>query len=292
MAGVLAKLSGGIGAFVLLETYKPLLLRRAWLPAAACVAFSFVLGCVALSTAAGAEAVGLLGALTFMCTSLVGWWVCNNKKDDLVMMRAIERFGGLLGELNEAESRLRSSLNTMLLCDTDMEKLTDELETAFAQAEAELSTIRAQNEKAIVGQRRSTIEQVLLQLADVDGSLKMGVLERRQLLRLICNMSGKSEGQLGRLREALALDSPADEDDLDEASVTQASVHSVLDILERFKCFEMIMGLEVVGEEPAAEEASAGLPTGLWGEAAEAESEAAATDEADLEDSGGQGLRI
>ena len=60
--------------------------------------------------------------------------VCANKKDDLVMQRALKRFEEMLKTLDAAEERLRSALHTMLACGTDMTQLQGEIARANTKA--------------------------------------------------------------------------------------------------------------------------------------------------------------
>lgn len=111
------KAACAISLCVYVETRKPLLLRQAWKAGALLLPLSAVLLAVALSTSAAAEFACVLGSIALVAAALIGWWVCVNKKDDLVMKRAVERFNSSLTELDAAEMRLRSSLQTMLACD-------------------------------------------------------------------------------------------------------------------------------------------------------------------------------
>ena len=93
-----------VGAFVAFETYKPLLLQRAWIAAAALVATSAILtaSTFAPMSAQWTRNISLL-AIFLSTSALIGWFVCNNKKDDLVQKRAIARFNLSLIELEAAE---------------------------------------------------------------------------------------------------------------------------------------------------------------------------------------------
>ena len=96
------KATAGIGVFVAIETYKPILLQRAWMAGVVCelvVILLFGLNAIANIPAL----VAVVAALTLVAAALIGWWVCNNKKDDLNMLRAVQRFNSLLLELDAAE---------------------------------------------------------------------------------------------------------------------------------------------------------------------------------------------
>ena len=88
--------------------------------------------------------------------------MCNNKKDDLVMMHALARFEEQLGELDQAEERLHAALETMLAADTDMHTLTAAITTATGEAKAQLAAIREHNERAARGTRRRVLDNVLV----------------------------------------------------------------------------------------------------------------------------------
>ncbi|KAL1504947.1 hypothetical protein AB1Y20_008714 [Prymnesium parvum] len=231
---------GLVALFVLIETRKPLLLRQAWMAGALALPFSGALLAISLSTGAAAKAVCVLGSATLLAASLVGWWVCVNKKDDLVLQRALVRFRESLVELDAAEERLRSALETMLACDTDMQKLSDDIAQATREAQAQLDAIRAHNRRAMVGMRRSLMDDVLVELADVDGSMMMGPTERRKLMQLITNMAGRPEEELMHFREQLGLSTGAAGQD----DAREYSTQDILTKLDSLNAFEVIMGLD------------------------------------------------
>ena len=278
-----------IALFVFIEANKPLLLRQAWKAGVAAIGASGVLVALGLATETGATYSAVAGAVVAVGSSLVGWWVCNNKKDDLVMQRQVARFGNLLEELDAAEERLRSSLETMLACDTDMQQLTSDIAAATGDAQQQLDAIRTHNERAIKGERRNCLDSVLIALTDVDGSMSMGPTERRKLLRLLAHMAGRPPAALRGFHTALGLRRIADDDvaSIDEilaigatapapcgpapppATLSQdAGAHGpavddereyttkeILDTLEALGAFEVIMGLDEAGRSAREEQA-------------------------------------
>ena len=72
-----------------------------------------------------------------------------------------------------------------------MQTLTDEISSAEGEAQVQLDAIREHTARAMKGVRRSVIDIVLVELADVDGSMMMGPSERRKLLTLIAHMAGR-----------------------------------------------------------------------------------------------------
>ena len=269
MKGVVGA-SAAIGIFVFIETQKPLLLRNAWKAAALTTAVGAVLLIVAVSTGGGAEVVSFIAAVVAVAASLIGWWVCicfqprrdlchvgsmlrpvlssqvcNNKKDDLVMQRAVARLEEQLHALDAAEQRLRSALDTMIACDTDMSALTADIAAATGEAEAQLEAIRAHNERAIKGTRRSVLDIVLVDLADVDGTLFMAPGERRKLLRLMAHMAGREVGELRAFHDALGLCVAGGGGACAADDEREYSTREVLDALESLGAFEIIMGLDV-----------------------------------------------
>jgi hypothetical protein len=225
------------------------------------------------------SAVCPLSVRTARGAALAGWWVCNNKKDDLVMMHALARFEEQLGELDQAEERLHAALETMLAADTDMHTLTAAITTATGEAKAQLAAIREHNERAARGTRRRVLDNVLVDLADDDGSLTMGPVQRRKLLRLIAHMAGRGADELPAFYAALGLkyaaQAAAHADALPSGGmISEPSwqrgygdadfvVHEaalpgddprefptkeILDQLEELGAFEIIMGLQAPGE--------------------------------------------
>ena len=225
------------------------------------------------------SAVCPLSVRTARGAALAGWWVCNNKKDDLVMMHALARFEEQLGELDQAEERLHAALETMLAADTDMHTLTAAITTATGEAKAQLAAIREHNERAARGTRRRVLDNVLVDLADDDGSLTMGPVQRRKLLRLIAHMANRGADELPAFYAALGLkyaaQAAAHADALPSGGmISEPSwqrgygdadfvVHEaalpgddprefptkeILDQLEELGAFEIIMGLQAPGE--------------------------------------------
>ena len=225
------------------------------------------------------SAVCPLSVRTARGAALAGWWVCNNKKDDLVMMHALARFEEQLGELDQAEERLHAALETMLAADTDMHTLTAAITTATGEAKAQLAAIREHNERAARGTRRRVLDNVLVDLADDDGSLTMGPVQRRKLLWLIAHMAGRGADELPAFYAALGLkyaaQAAAHADALPSGGmISEPSwqrgygdadfvVHEaalpgddprefptkeILDQLEELGAFEIIMGLQAPGE--------------------------------------------
>ena len=134
--------------------------------------------------------------------------MCSNKKDDLVMQRALERFKDELKELDAAEHRLRGALETMLACGTDMTKLKEEIGGQMSKMKDQLMAMRDNSELTGRGTRRGVLNTVLVQLADVNINLEMGPAERRRLLHLLSNMSGREPVKLKKFYAALELVAP------------------------------------------------------------------------------------
>eukprot|EP00966_Prymnesium_polylepis_P030583 711981-Prymnesium_polylepis.2 len=82
-----------VAGFMLLEAYKPLILRKVWLLGFASAAFTLVLMYIMYQTRHSAMSVlSLMSSIGLLAASVVGWWTCNNKKDDLNMLRSVEHF--------------------------------------------------------------------------------------------------------------------------------------------------------------------------------------------------------
>ena len=134
--------------------------------------------------------------------------MCSNKKEDLVMQRALERFKDELKELDAAEHRLRGALETMLACGTNMTELKKEIDTQTSKMKDQLKEMRDHSDRTGRGTRRGVLNTVLVQLADVNINLEMGPAERRRLLHLLSNMSGREPVKLKKFYAALELVAP------------------------------------------------------------------------------------
>ena len=254
-----------IGGFVCLESNKSWLLREAWKGGMLVAPLSVVLMTVALATGAGsAQWVALVSAAVGVAAALAGWWVCNNTKDDLVMMHALASFEEQMNALEQAEERLRTALETMLAADTDMDKLKDDVTAATNEAEKRLAEIQKHNERAACGTRRRVLNRVLIHLADDNGSMTMGPVQRRKILELFSNMAGRGANEMTSFYAALGLEYAAEAvvgdagfrepseaalpGDEREFSTKVMTTKDVLNELEKLKAFEIIMGLEDPGD--------------------------------------------
>ena len=134
------------------------LLRHAWMAGLAGVCLAAGVLALGVATGVGARYVSVFSSALAVASSLTGWCtpcmlpgssptacralyrpihragVCANKKDDLVMQRALKRFEEMLKTLDAAEERLRSALHTMLACGTDLTQLQGEIARANTKA--------------------------------------------------------------------------------------------------------------------------------------------------------------
>ena len=168
-----------VGAFVWLETYKAVLLRKVWMLGLLCAAASIALlglGLVAWSApatdaAAAATTIKVVYAVstaTQLVASLVGWWTCQNKKDDLNTMRSLAEMQRLVQRLEIAESHLRGALDAMLVSGAEIDTLDVEIEEAFSRAQAQLDQIRAEQQRRREGRKAHTLNNVLLKFVNMD----------------------------------------------------------------------------------------------------------------------------
>ena len=178
------------------------------------------------------------------------------------MQRALERFKDELKELDAAEHRLRGALETMLACGTDMTKLKEEIGGQMSEMKDQLMEMRDNSELTGRGTRRGVLNTVLVQLADVNINLEMGPAERRRLLQLFSNMSGREPVKLKEFYSALELVAPrVASDDVSGKSgksVKRGDSHvgveadkerkfktcEVLNKLDKLGAFEMLLGLD------------------------------------------------
>ena len=184
------------------------------------------------------------------------------------MQRALKRFKYELKELDAAEHRLRGALETMLACGTNMTKLTKEIAIQISKTEDQLNKMRDHSERAGRGTRRGVLNTVLVQLADVNINLEMGPAERRRLLHLLSNMSGREPVKLKEFYTALGLEAPrVASDDVNGDNGKSGNNHDscdnngksaleadnerkfktweVLNKLDKLGAFEMLLGHDV-----------------------------------------------
>jgi len=218
---------------MLLEAYKPLILRKVWLLGFASAAFTLVLMYIMYQTRHSAMSVlSLMSSIGLLAASVVGWWTCNNKKDDLNMLRSVEHFQKLLENLKKAESRLRGALDTMIAADKDMSTLEDDIKEAQQKIQASLADMKAKNQKYMDRQRRYILNDILVDVVDVNHDDQFDRLELQRLFVLLKNMSDQPDEKLHEVKAAI--------ERLPENSSRQA----VLDVLHENDAFQLIMGLE------------------------------------------------
>ena len=280
---------GAIAIFAIVETKKPWLLRHAWTAGVAGSGLAAGVLALAVATGEGAQFVSVFSSALATVCSLLGWCtpctgsnradlagpqpahrvanftplpiptagVCINKKEDLVMQRALKRFKDELKELDAAEHRLRGALETMLACGTNMTELKKEIEGQMSEMKDQLKEMRDNNELTGRGTRRGVLNTVLVQLADVNINLEMGPAERRRLLHLLSNMSGREPVKLKKCYAALELRAPrVASDDVSgksgKSGKSESSHVGVLKVLEddnerKFKTWEVLNKLDKLG---------------------------------------------
>ena len=251
-----------VGAFVWLETYKDVILRKVWVLGLACVATSAVL--LTLSAVAPAptgdaqqpKLIFAIGSFAQLVAALVGWWTCQNKKDDLNMMRSLAEMGRQVQRLEKAEGRLRGALDAMTVSGAEMDTLDAEIEASFATAQSQLAKIRVEQERRREGTKAHTLTNVLMKFVNMDDRpYWYDKQELKKLHNMICAMTGEpnseQEQQLhDSLRRLLLADElvPGKEylaDAVPPIQHDQLPGNQVLDILQNHKVFEIIMNLSL-----------------------------------------------
>lgn len=235
-----------VGLYMAYESFKPVLLKRMWVAAA--LSWILFLICAGFSLLLQSDKMLQYseGILRFMrhggaiAAALLAWLTCLSKKDDLVMKRALKKFKSHMTRLGAAEAKLRTALDAMLLVDTDMDRVKEEIKEAQRQSEAQLSRIRAMQCSAMQSEKRTTVEHAILKL--VKGSQSdddtFDAEDRMKIFLLIERMSGHSQSELQLLREALMA-----------APSYAVPRREMLDILLRLEAFEIVMGVDV-DEDP------------------------------------------
>lgn len=269
-----------VGAFVLLEMYKDVLLRKVWLLGIGCLATSSVLLTISFTLPASAEASGSVQArLAFMIASfvqlgaaVVGWWTCNNKKDDLNQMRSIAEMKGHVQRLEKAEGRLRGALDAMAISGAEMDTLDAEIEEAFKVAQEDHERIRAEHKRRRESTKAHTLTNVLMKFVNMDDRpYWYDQQELQKLHSMIDAMTGEPDTPLeiqmheGLRRILLAETLVPSEKYLKDAVppllYDQLPGNQVLDILIEHKAFEMIVNLPLNDNDEEVEAASSKSPS-------------------------------
>lgn len=259
MASTVAK---AVGAFIWLETYKAVLLRKVWILGVLCVVASVGLLTVTAAPLAMASPVTAVQArLTFAIASIaqlaaavVGWWTCQNKKDDLNMMRSLSVMGKHVRRLEKAEGRLRGALDAMAVSGAEMDSLDAEIEEAFTGAQAQLEKVKVVQERRREGIKAHTLTNVLMKFVNMDDRpYWYDQQELKKLHSMICAMTGEPckpleherHDDLRRelLKEVLVPGEKYLADAVHPLLTDQLPGNQVLDILLHNKAFELIMDL-------------------------------------------------
>ena len=234
-----------VGAFVWVETMKPVLLRKAWIAGfLGCAAATVVLATLLPSATASSspslpvDLLVLISCFGQLAAAVIGWWVCVNKKDDLNMMRSLQQMGSLVGRLKEAEGKLRVALDSMLISGAKMDELDAEIDAAYQEANAQLTVIREEQNKIRESKKAHTLSNVLMKYVNADDRPNFySHDELESLYRMVRNMTGEPNTDQemqnhAHLKEKLLSD---------EMRSKQMKAGDVLDILRHFDVFEMIM---------------------------------------------------
>ena len=252
-----ATTASAVGFFLWVETYKAVLFRKVWFVGLACLICTAVLLALSLgSPRSGAvrRATFATGSLLQLSAAVIGWWTCNNKKDDLNTMRSLEQMRKLVARLALAEGKLRGALDAMLVSGGKMDALDAEIEAAFATAKQQLAQIRDEHHRRREGIKGHTIRNVLMKFVNMDG--RMNWYDHRELQKLygmIRAMTGEPDTPLEQemhehlrlllLPEKLVPGPQYLAEAVPPIIPDQLPGNQVLDILMDHNAFEMIMNL-------------------------------------------------
>ena len=267
-----ATAAGAVGAFVWLDTYKAVLLRKVWIVGLLCALTAAAL----VTTSTSASGVGrrltfLLANLVHLVASLVGWWTCQNKKDDLNTMRSLAEMRSQLQRLEKAEGRLRGALDAMAVSGAEMDDLDAEIDAAFATAQSQLARIRDEQRRRREGTKAHTLTNVLMKFVNMDDRpYWYDSHELTKLHNMICAMTGEPNTPLevemhGEMRRVLLAEKlvPGKEylaEAVPPLLTDQLPGNQVLAILVKHKAFEMIMNLPLEDETRSEGRPQAGAP--------------------------------
>lgn len=152
--------------FMLIETYKDVLLPRVWKVGSLLLVLSIASALVVYVSSSTVVVVIFVISVLHVIGAWLAFMTCTNKKGDLVLKRHIEAFQSHMKRLKAAEDRLRGALQAMQLADKDMASLQDEIDAANEKAKQDLAKIKRLNESEMEGKRRNLLTEIV-ELADV-----------------------------------------------------------------------------------------------------------------------------
>jgi hypothetical protein len=192
-------------ALVYVESNRDRLIRQVWIAGSACLLYTLVLAYVMRSNDNTRRIIYILSAAGVLVAATIGWWASLNKKDDLNMSRAVDKFRQQLDRMKSAEDQLKGALDAMLLQGADMAELDAKIKKEAKEVQSTIDNIAALNQAAINEDKLKAHEQVLMQLADVNGSRSFDREGCARLVEIIENMSGRQsdDADLVRIRKAI-----------------------------------------------------------------------------------------
>jgi uncharacterized lipoprotein YehR (DUF1307 family) len=246
--------AGTVGVFMMMETYKDVILPKIWKLGVLMLILSLAAAMVVYSSGTATHTMSV--RVTVMATGILhtvsaffAFWTCTNKKGDLVLKRHIQKFHQNMLRLKAAEDRLKGALEAMHLADKDMAGLREEIQKAQKQANEDLTDIEDLSKRSMEGGKRQILAQIV-ELADMKGDKKYDLTERERLFLIISNMGGLREGstRAERLKRGLRIgehqyDIPGGvEDSASFGGNLCMTEQDVVNLLDRESVFSTVMG--------------------------------------------------
>lgn len=157
---------GGISAFLFEETYKEQIIHNSYWFGIIAIFVAILLACYyqfEFDEKAFAWRV-LFAYVVNMClivVSLTGWWVCQNKKDQLNMKRTLSQLRKTLKQWTDAQQRLESAIVGIKMNDKQVQDIQNEISASLGDIKQDLERLSHQQGADIIDTLRDTVAKLV-----------------------------------------------------------------------------------------------------------------------------------
>lgn len=157
---------GGVSAFLFEETYKEQIIHNSYWFGVIAIFVAVLLACYyQFEFDEKAFAWRLLFAyvvnLCLIFVSLTGWWICQNKKDQLNMKRTLSQLRKTLKQWTDAQQRLESAIVGIKMNDKQVQDIQNEISSSLGDIKQDLERLTHQQGADIIDTLRDTVAKLV-----------------------------------------------------------------------------------------------------------------------------------
>mmetsp|Transcript_20266 Transcript_20266/g.26234 ORF Transcript_20266/g.26234 Transcript_20266/m.26234 type:complete len:387 (+) Transcript_20266:69-1229(+) len=156
---------GGVTACILIELYKEQIIQNSYWIGILAMMVSFILACVYQYEWQDSYSWQIL--FTYVCTlflifvALIGWWVCQEKKDQLNLKRALAQLRKTLYEWTDAQQRLEGAIVGIKMNDKKVKDIQSEIEASLGDIQRDFDRLTTQQGADIMDRLRDTVSKLV-----------------------------------------------------------------------------------------------------------------------------------